>query len=99
MEASRQKLQITMMEMADMAHSLAVTGFRKAFRDVVSVYSHLPVRSKREKLKRLTTKSSRFPPQEFFSVQNKLLGMIKTRAGHRQRDGEPPKKVRVPLRA
>lgn len=59
MEASKQKLQMTMMETADMAHSLVVTGLRDSFLDVFFVYAFSDVRSKREMLKRLTTKSNR----------------------------------------
>ena len=59
MEASKQKLQMTMMETADMAHSLVVTGLRDSFLDVFFVYAVSDVRRKREMLKRLTTKSNR----------------------------------------
>lgn len=53
---------MTMMETADIAHSLAVTGLVDSFLDVILVYAFSRLRSKREILKRLTTKSNRSRP-------------------------------------
>ena len=55
------KLQMTMMETADMAHSLVVTGLRDSFLDVFFVYAFSDVRSKREMLEAFDNQKQSMP--------------------------------------